>query len=73
MTELRAFVEDSRSHVNTSGLRRDARSGVRTSVAILIELVGWVDGGDAVCGGVSVGWGGEAEEGGGGVEQDWGD
>ena len=72
MTELSAFVEDSRSHVHTSGLRRDARSGVRTSVAILVELSGWVDGGDAVCG-VSVGWGGKAEEVGRGVEQDWGD
>ena len=58
--------------MNTSGLRRDARSGVRTSVAILVGLFGWVGGGDAVCG-VSVGWGGEAEEVGRGVEQDWGD
>jgi hypothetical protein len=48
--ELRAFVEDSRSHVNTGGLRRDEGSGVRTSVAILGELFGVVDGEDAVCG-----------------------
>lgn len=48
--ELRAFVEDSRSHVNTSGLRRDESSGVRTSVAILEELFGVVVGEGAVCG-----------------------
>ena len=46
--------------------------GVRTSVAILVELFGWVDGKRAVCG-LSVGWGGKAEEVGRGVEQDWGD
>ena len=45
--------------------------GVRTSVAILKELFGWVDGKGSVCG-VSVEWGGKAEEVGRVVEQDWG-
>ena len=57
--------------MKASGLRRDARSGVRTSVAILEELSGWVDVEGVVCGGRWV-WGGLAEEGSGVVEQDWG-
>lgn len=40
MTKLRAFVEASKPLADTRGRHRHAGSGIRTSVAILLELIG---------------------------------